>query len=395
MAPAVTSVAINDEGVQVRNPTIRVEEFPSINMHPLFLYVFFDEGSATIPARYLQLTPASADSFSMSSLHHQGTLAIYHRMLNIVGLRLREHPKAKITIVGCNNDAGVERGNVVLSQQRGEAVRNYLRDAWGIDPARMPVVARGLPAKPSNVNDSDGQVENRRAEIECSMSEITDPVITNDTMRTATPPTLEFRPVTGTTRPVKQWLLSTEQNSFMLRRNGGTGTPPSVFEWNINDDQLTIPRTEDPLETQFMVTDSSDSVYLSPTILTNINLVSIARKQRERLGDHETDHYSLILFDFDKSDLGAANVRLADFIRTKIASNSIVTITGYSDRTGDAAHNLKLSQARSIVTSLAVSSPKVQTNVSGVTKLLYPNDLPEGRFFCRTVEIKVETEIKN
>ena len=63
-------------------------------------------------------------------------------------------------------------------------------------------------------------------------------------------------------------------------------------------------------------------------------------------------------------------------------------------RTGDANYNKKLSLDRADATKKALGINNAITNGIGNEELLYNNDLPEGRFYCRTVNIIVKTLIK-
>jgi hypothetical protein len=54
---------------------------------------------------------------------------------------------------------------------------------------------------------------------------------------------------------------------------------------------------------------------------------------------------------------------------------------------------MKLSGKRAEETGQALAIKNVEIKAMGNTKLLYDNILPEGRFYCRTVEIVIETPI--
>jgi hypothetical protein len=162
---------------------IRVEEFLSAQLRPLLNYVFFDGRSDGIPARYNALTPEQARSFSIENLHYLDAMKTYHHLLNIIGRRMQEHPTATLRLVGTNSDEGAEKGNMDLSQNRAEAVRDYLQGVWGVPANRITVESRGLPEKPSNVNEDDGMEENRRVEIYSDNPRILEPVLTTGASR--------------------------------------------------------------------------------------------------------------------------------------------------------------------------------------------------------------------
>ena len=73
--------------------------------------------------------------------------------------------KARIKIIGCNSNVGVEKNNLDLSRRRAEAVMTYLNVYWGIDDSRMTVEARNLPQKATPMNLIGARAENQRVEI--------------------------------------------------------------------------------------------------------------------------------------------------------------------------------------------------------------------------------------
>ena len=142
---------------------------------PLLNAVFFDRNSSSVPARYHTFNnPKEALSFDESKF---GSLMNeYHDVLNIIGLRLRTNPYAKITITGYNSD----NKDIELSEQRAETVANYFTSIWGIDKSRMKVEKKNLPANASNPNTELGLQENRRVEITTDHPNILRAIIAND-----------------------------------------------------------------------------------------------------------------------------------------------------------------------------------------------------------------------
>jgi len=142
---------------------------------PLLNAVFFDRNSSSVPARYHTFNnPKEALSFDESKF---GSLMNeYHDVLNIIGLRLRTNPYAKITITGYNSD----NKDIELSEQRAETVANYFTSIWGIDKSRMKVEKKNLPTNASNPNTELGLQENRRVEITTDHPNILRAIIAND-----------------------------------------------------------------------------------------------------------------------------------------------------------------------------------------------------------------------
>ena len=399
LSATLTAVGVERDGKELPDVTFRVEEFLSTNLRPLLPYVFFEQGSDNIPERYDRLSMRDVNDFQVDKLHNYEMLETYHHIMNIVGRRMRSHPRAKLTITGCNdNTAPGERGNTSLSYRRAKAVRDYLSNVWNIDTARMPIQIRNLPATPtvSNTKLYDNEVvqENRRTEFSSDTWEILEPIKTTDTVRTVSPPIIRFRPrVMLPQGNVKEWRITIRQEGQKLKEFWGTGSIPAILDWNLAENQATIPRAPTPLEYTLSVVDDTGN-RLSAQGASPVEQITIQRKRRERLKDREVDRYSLILFDFDKSNLTTTQNRIASFIKTQIQPEATVRISGYTDYTNPLDYSLRLSKARARETASALDLiKKAEVRGLGKTVLLYDTEIPEGRFYCRTVTIIVETPI--
>lgn len=84
---------------------------------------------------------------------------------------LSEETRSAIRIEGHTDSKGDDAYNLRLSQQRAEAVRRWLRERGGIDPARMSASGQGEKnpvtsnTKADGSDDPDGRRRNRRVEI--------------------------------------------------------------------------------------------------------------------------------------------------------------------------------------------------------------------------------------
>jgi len=373
--------------------TLRIEEFLQTNAHPVLGYLFFDEGSAEIPDRYVRTTPTDAERFEPGSLFGEDALGVAHNVLNILGYNMRRYGDARLTITGCNSGNGVEAGNRALSHDRAEAVKRYLVDVWKIDPDRLSVVERDLPEVPSNTRTSDGSQENRRVEITSDVPEVTDAFIAHDTTRTATPPSLRFKPSVRSFPSVASWKLGIVQNGTLLKEFSGSGVPPATVDWDIASEQRSVPRFSDPLTATLDVVDGDGDRESATTTLAT-DLVTVRRKEASGARDYRIEQYNLVLFDVGRSTINDTHRRTIDLVRSRLESGSTVTVEGYSDRTGDDAANRRLALARARATADALGRSDASVVGIGEDRLLYPNDTPEGRFYCRTVRITVRTPIR-
>ena len=391
----VTAVGVNEDGVEEEKATLRVEEFISTNMRPLLNYVFFDEGEGTIPPRYTRLGGREKEKFRVEGLHNIPTLPTYHHLLNIVGKRMQEFPEATLRIVGCNDGlAEKAEGGLNLSRERAEAVFSYLQSVWGIDSSRLTIETRNLPSKPSNMEVADGVVENRRAELYSDTWEVLAPVITDDTLRVTNPPVIRFRPEAESQSPISGYNLNVLQGEDLLKAFRGSPGLVDEIDWDLQEDQTSVPRTEEPITYQLEVRDQAGNAVRTTLDSLPVEQITISKKRRERIADKYIDRYSLILFDFDQAAFNEANDRIGAFIKERIREGATVTITGYTDRIGEEEYNLRLSQRRANQTAKELETEGAEVSGVGESIELHENDLPEGRFYSRTVTIVVETPVE-
>ncbi len=397
ISATVEAVGVEDDGTEVPRVTLRAEEFVSTSLRPLLNYIFFEDGSSDLPSRYTRLASTQTSGFRVDNLYNVETLPTYYHILNIVGRRMMEHPTAKITLTGCNSDVGREKGDLDLSNSRAEAVREYLTGVWSIPPDRIRIASRGLPAKPSNANEQDGIAENRRVEIESDTWQILEPVVTSDTLRTVSPPVIRFRPVVTAASEVSGWRLEAKQPSGLSKEFTGGKSVPELIDWDINAEgnRLSTAAGSNRIDYTLNAAAVSGEETTTQTQRIPIELITIQKKRTERIADKEIDRYSLILFDFDRADLNSANRRIGDFIKGRMSPQATATITGYTDRIGDSEYNRGLSDERAKSTARALGLSAADARGVGESTLLYDNSLPEGRFYCRTVSVVVETPVSN
>ena len=394
LAAQLVAVGQSADGTERPGVTIRVEEFINTQTSSLLNYIFFDDNSAQIPPRYRQYSGEAGTQFRTDQLNGQGTIEVYYQMLNILGHRMRQSPGSKITLTGTNSNTGAEAGNTALSKSRAEAVKAYLTSHWGIDPSRIEVAARNLPALPSSPADPDGIAENRRVEISSRTLSLLDPVTVSDTLRTADPPKVLLRPLVKAESGARQWEATISQGGRRLKEFSGTGTPPEELQWEITGIQEQAPVDPTPLVTRFQITDTRGKKAMAEAELP-VEQITIQKKREEKQGDMAFERFNLITFDYDKATLNETSKKVARTIKERITPESQVEITGYTDRLGDEAHNLQLSQDRAVNTAKELGVPTENARGVGETTSLFNNDLPEGRFFSRTVDVVVKTPVKN
>ena len=391
----VAAFTTDTSGTEIPLVQIKVEEFVSRQMYPLLPYVFFDHASGVIPARYHRLNGEEVSAFSESKFFNADAMRVYYDVLNIIGKRLQQNPNTKITITGCNdNTSQGEVGNLALSKSRAEEVRQYFRRTWNIDSTRMELRERNLPEKPTNSRDSAGHEENRRVEIFSTAWEIMQPTLVYDTLLVPSAPVIRFKTTAKADAGIAKATLRAFQGDRTLKQYSALAALDPLVEWNTAREQSTIPRSEEKMKFSYEVLDA-DGRSAMPTDSIPVEQITIRKKRSLRIKDKEIDTYRLILFDFDSPEVGPENARIIkDLVLPNVKTESTVQVTGFTDKLGSAEVNQRLSEGRARSVSNLVQSKQTSAKGFGAKMTIYPNELPEGRFLSRTVEVRVETPIE-
>ena len=386
----ISAVGIGSDGRESEVSQLRIEEFSSTRVRPLLPYVFFDERSATLPARYRQLSEEQRDNFAIENFYNLDAMVTYYHLLNVVGKRMSDDPSATIALTGCTDPSEGADGTS-LAQDRANAVKKYLTSTWNIDASRISSSARSTPEKPSNVNEADGRVENRRVELSSSSASILAAVESKDTMRVVEPAGIRFRPSIDPKVPIASWTMFVSNEGSLVKTFHGGDPVPSTIDWRPDQRLNLIPRGTKELQYLVAVTDSNGAVIPSATKTIPITEVTLADKTGSGRTDKTVDRYSLILFGFDSAELSADNQALINNVKGRIGSNASTKVIGYTDRTGSDDYNRQLSDRRAKSVARALGVPESTAQGVGESFPLYDNDTPEGRFYSRTVEVLVET----
>jgi len=364
---------------------------------PILHYVFFDKESSKIPTRYqLFESPNETHDFSETSLFGEKLIQYYH-VLNIVGSRLRARPDITITLVGCNDNNGREYNNTGVSRARAETVQNYLTSIWGIDKNRIKITVRNLPIIPSSQGTSAGQAENRRVEIigepEGSLFE---PVYIERTEMMAAPDKVVFNVSTVSEESLKGWNLTVTQSGKLLTQFSGN-TQDSSVTWNWLDASETLPQDDKPIVYWGTVYNIYGDTAVSSMSQIPVNKVVLTSADEKMVG-RVFEKMTLFLYDFGQSTLSPQHMEIIRSMLPKINPYTKVSILGHTDNIGTDEVNINLSRnrAREVYNTLQNSKRARTYTYEGLGKAnpLYNNVLPEGRFYNRTVEVIIESDIR-
>ncbi len=392
----LTALGVDEKGNEIPNPKFVVEEFVSNRLDPLLNYIFFDENSSQLPERYIKINKNETKNFNINNLFRDSTLQLYYNILNIIGKRMTENPGANITLIGCNSDWEKEKGNINISNERNFTIKNYLTNIWNISEGRIKIQSRNLPEKASTPKtEPDKIAENRRVEIYSDNPKILEPIFIEKIDRSANPPVVRFKLDAQSDLPLSKWELKSYQESAPNNKFIKQGKSiVNQIDWELSSDQKIIPHFEEILKSELFIEDEKKNQKNIKGNDLKIEITTIQEKRRELQGDYEIERFSLILFDFDKATVEGNNKQIIDFIKSRIKENSEIEILGFADRTGNQEYNQKLAERRAIATQKAIGRIDAKAIGIGSSQLLYNNDIPEGRFYCRTVNIIVKAKVK-
>ena len=383
--------AIRPNGMREKNAHLQIDEVQYIEMYPLLPYVFFPENSADLRQTRLHLLePEATSSFDEHALA-SNTMAIYSEMLNIIGKRLFHSPSSTIRINGCNNNLNEEMNNARLSTARAEAVKKYLCDIWKIEPSRISIHAQNLPTKFTRNDATDGQVENRRAEILCEDMTIVAPVRIEETKRKPSFTSMEIIPHVVSSSDISRWELRAVQRDSALYVKSGEGIVEKIAWY---PEALLNRLISDSLHFHYTA-QNADGLREKTEVTLPVTIHRLQTQRFEMRNNVRIERYGLILFDFDLAQLGMMNRHILDSVKSRILPSSNVIIQGYADRTGTHEYNKTLAAMRCEAVydflKSSVREDHIRIEAIGSETLLFDNDLPEGRNYNRTVYITIET----
>lgn len=387
---SLSAIGLHEDATEMPMPQLSIEEFLQIHAHPTLGFVFFEPNSAEIPARYDHVSQREAKTYSLKDLSDHDDIDVHRSILNIIAKRMLERPNANLTVTGCNTDVEGERNNIPLSMARAESVKEYLTAVWGIPASRIKTEARALPQFPSSTKSQDGQEENRRAEISSDDPEIMEVFMASDTSRVPTPPMLRFRTNYQSASPVQSWALTVSQKGRIIKTYKNQGAPPKNIDWDLTDDEKNAPRLSTPMDLRLTLQNSMGDITTA-ALTVPVVVRTLKQKHIDHVADTTIERYNLVLFNYAKAELTPAHDRILSVLKNRLKPGSQIVIEGFADRTGSTLSNNRIATARAIATKKALGRDDARIQGVGEERLLYPNDTPEGRFLCRTVQITVHT----
>lgn len=240
----------DQRGEVVQSATIRSEMVAQRRQIPFPSVIYFEPDSSTLPLRFIRLSPEGADRYSTDSLVRLDPAEMYRHALNLLGLRLRQHPGGRVVLSGSHS----KEEPAPLAIARAEKVREYLREIWGIADDRVTVRSEGMNVAD---DDKDGEIC-CGVRIASAMEEITAPVTIDWRARTYTLPPLDIQPEIEAEAGVRFWEVRVRQGKEVITNYSSNGTQEGgrdELAIHIPDDyaDTTLP----PLVAEMVVEDST------------------------------------------------------------------------------------------------------------------------------------------
>ena len=402
-AVVVTAVPVREVTFSVRAPkSVPLTRQVSETL-PLRNYVFFNEGSAEIPNRYVMLSTNQASGFKEDQLQNVQVenmtgrsarqLNVYHNILNITGDRMRSNPGSSILLSGASRK-GPKEGKAFA-----EAIKFYLVDRFGIDGSRIATDGRTKPLIPSEQPGGTKELTllregDRRVDLTSSSPELMmevgggmmKPVQINATQVDPMDSHVVFN-VGGAKDLLKNWSLDISNEQGNVQHYGPfTRDVESIPGMRILGD-----RAEGDYK---VVMTGETKAGLAVRKESTVHLV----RQAETI---EKGYRFSILFDFDKSKTIASYEKfLAEVVSPLITDGSTVIIHGHTDIIGSDDYNNTLSESRAMETQKIIERALLNSGKRNVTfqtigygedlgHAPFDNNLPEERFYNRTVIIDI------
>lgn len=402
---ALVPASEGDVAFSVRAPKVVPVQRRVRETFPLRNYVFFDEGSSGIPARYVMLTKAQATGFKEEQLQEvqpadttgrsRRQMSVYYNILNILGDRMRRNPGTELSLGGATGK-GAEDGRALA-----ESIKQYLVDVFGIDAGSITTEGLAQPRIPSEEPGGTRELallraEDRRVEIASKSPAL---------LMQVGGPSVMLKPVQiyawqdnpldshvvftveRATELLSSWSLEVSDDHGFVQRFG----PYSRDQESVPGKSILGSRPEGDFKVVMLGNRKSGKMVRKEG---SVHLARVNEAAPEGL------RFS-ILFEFDRSTTIASYERfLTEMVAPLIPDGGNVIIHGHTDVIGTESYNHTLSHER------AQEAQRIlERALSGVGKHAvtfdsygfgedlsyapFDNGLPEERFYNRTVIIDI------
>jgi outer membrane protein OmpA-like peptidoglycan-associated protein len=281
--------------------------------------------------------------------------------------------------------------------RRAQVVADYLINVWRVNERRVKIRTTGLPDNPSlsEVDTVEGARENQRVEIMSDDYSILAPVMLLDSLYLRPAGTIRFFPPTVDTLRTNAWTIDLQIGDSLVKGVAkGYGVPPTPIDVTIqNRPNLDFRAPVNAVATMTLQDTLFEvfGTYQSTPVV--VRQEGTFREERNVVRGRVIDEYNLLLFSFDSSGIMDFTQQSATIMRDRITPESTVRVIGHTDKIGLPPYNRALSFRRAEVAAGLLGLVPNDVQGLGEKNLLYDNTHPEGRYYCRTVTVIVETPV--
>lgn len=367
-APVIVkkSEATPNLGVTIRSVRAKVISGNEVlSLPPSVSAVFFDQNSSVIPERYSLSSSFAGDELALNAMQ-------YHTyVIASIAATIKNNPNAKLRLVG--STSGDDERGIALAEDRALSVKQALINA-GVPEGIIRTDAKILPDNPSNQQYSTGREENRRVEV-----------IMDNVPLKAYVSRRQYAEIKG---DVVIGLQGDNMKPGTKIRVNGACLSPVTVTMPADSTIMTLQCRFDKNLTVFPLEIKASSAFANASTAVDVSLNDVPTETI----DLNLENFNAVLrFAYDSRTLTAENKELLRQMANIIPPGSTVTILGGADATGGEDYNRKLSQDRAEATEKfirTISGDKF-TIKTAISTDKYPEDVPEGRFLNRNLQIKV------
>ncbi len=332
---------------------------------PIVSAVFFETNSSKIPNYYIQQLQKLPSMFNGDPVEKRKYLLL--RILNIV----KNNSKALIVLNGVTSGPTNEPLGLPLAFERANNVKSALVNL-GVPDSIIKVKADIFPKYPTNQEYKEGIIENQRVDINIKNAPIQKYVGIQN-----------YAEVKGSTELKVDFKNLQSTNKLLLKPNY-YDTTVVVEKQGLFTILVKMRLKDKEFHLKALLTNNN----LSSEIDTLINQDSLPKQQGKLV---LSNFEAVLLFQYGSSVLTRENQELLKQLISKLPTNSEIIINGSADALGPERMNKQLAiqrakSAEDFIKSISNNKFKIKTTKNFKK---FPEDTPEGRFFNRSIRIRV------
>jgi len=335
---------------------------------PLVNAMFFDKGSAEIPARYLTHTK------ELPSFFYGDAVDIHKYVLLRIADIVSKNPDARILLHGATSGKETEPDGIELAKRRADVVYQAFVSI-GVPENIMKKAFSVSPEYSSTQDVEEGRSENQRVDIIVQNAPLQEYIASQ-----------KFAEFNGKTDIKVDFKNVPEGKNVILK--------PDFYDTSIvckNGETYKIPvkkrieNDKDKFELHIDLNGGEQSVSDSKEVLP-------ADFPHELIDFNISNFEAVLRFDYDQSFLSSDNKGLLKQLCSMLPEGTTIIIYGSADALGTEKRNVELENQRANVTKQFIKSQSKNKFevITDVSKNKFSEATEEGRFLNRSIRIRLK-----